>query len=240
MKRNKVEDEAESGSNVETTGKGLQSLEWSLVDVKSSTSGRRGDMAGFYCLEEIDGYDVKVEGNENSGIMVSFKKNPAYKPKKRSRPIEKEAFDPETPLDEAEAQKYIHVDEFVEPELPDTDENDNEHSADGSASESEKAKETVTKKKVKAASEKKEKQKSSKNSAWDEKPAYVDLNMSAWNAFNLSEKVIASLHKLGFKKPTEIQKRVLEVAGDGKNIVGASETASILFINVCIRPHICY
>ncbi|KZT58965.1 P-loop containing nucleoside triphosphate hydrolase protein [Calocera cornea HHB12733] len=47
-----------------------------------------------------------------------------------------------------------------------------------------------------------------------------------WQPFALKNQIKRSLHKLGFAKPTEIQKRALPFALQGRDIIGVAETGS--------------
>ena len=47
-----------------------------------------------------------------------------------------------------------------------------------------------------------------------------------FHEMNLRDEIIASLDKLGYNSPTEVQERVVPLGIDGKNIVVQSHTGS--------------
>ncbi|CAI2161477.1 7537_t:CDS:10 [Funneliformis geosporum] len=53
-----------------------------------------------------------------------------------------------------------------------------------------------------------------------------EINLSAWNQFNLSSTIMNGLKALKFDKPTPIQEKTLLFSMSGRDVVGAAETGS--------------
>ncbi|KAG7887705.1 hypothetical protein KL905_005300 [Ogataea polymorpha] len=53
-----------------------------------------------------------------------------------------------------------------------------------------------------------------------------DVDLPEWSSLNLSASTLQGLQKLGFQKPTEIQRSTIPLAMDGKDVIGKAITGS--------------
>ncbi|CAK9785334.1 DEAD-domain-containing protein, partial [Cutaneotrichosporon oleaginosum] len=60
----------------------------------------------------------------------------------------------------------------------------------------------------------------------DEEPAFNDKKLPAWKGVDLHSSLKQGLLSLGFKTPTDIQKRAVPFALEGRDVVGVAETGS--------------
>ncbi|GMK59849.1 hypothetical protein CspeluHIS016_0900660 [Cutaneotrichosporon spelunceum] len=60
----------------------------------------------------------------------------------------------------------------------------------------------------------------------ESEPAFNDKKLPAWKGIDLATPLKHGLVSLSFKKPTEIQRRALPAALDGRDVVGVAETGS--------------
>ncbi|CAG8461493.1 4303_t:CDS:10 [Diversispora eburnea] len=67
----------------------------------------------------------------------------------------------------------------------------------------------------------------------------IDVDVSAWNKFNLSLEIMKGLKSLKFNKPTPIQEEALPAGLSGRDVVGAAETGSgktLAFVGLILTP----
>jgi ATP-dependent RNA helicase DDX24/MAK5 len=55
-------------------------------------------------------------------------------------------------------------------------------------------------------------------------PIAAEKLLPQWAMYNLSKKLLSSLHRQGFSLPTPIQVKALPVAMSGKDVIGVAET----------------
>jgi hypothetical protein len=57
---------------------------------------------------------------------------------------------------------------------------------------------------------------------------YLDFDTSKWDEFNLNGDITNALKYHKFGSPTPIQEKTLPLANEGRDIIGAAQTVSIL------------
>ncbi|KAI7875570.1 P-loop containing nucleoside triphosphate hydrolase protein [Lichtheimia hyalospora FSU 10163] len=199
---------------------------WDWNEVSTTTTPMAGDLGGFLCLEEIDDVAVDYEGDDQTGRVAKFKRikkedRKAGKPAKPNEPMDieemKDFYDIDTFDDKlfekaAKKSKKIQKAEFqVQDNNDSTPEEEEKEEQDVAQSEDE-------------ASDAVEDQDESKAISPDEIPQDVDV--SAWESFQLAEPIMDALKYHKFTQPTPIQEKTLSLALKGRHIVGAAETGS--------------
>lgn len=198
------------------------SLPWKAVDIPEMFD----DAEGFFGLEEITGVEVVRDGNNVKFVAaVEPSDEKGSETRDENDGDEFEGFDDETPRMEAtEDDKDATID--PEPTLK-------PESKPPKEKKKQPAKETQK--------EKKQKKKTSTAQAGEdpeletnvftakgnvEADAAEDVDMSAWVPLDLSPRLISSLARLKFAKPTDIQAAAIPKILAGHDVIGKASTGS--------------
>lgn len=182
-------------------------LNWKPVEIPDTLD----DFGGFYGLEEIDGVDVKVV---NGQVTFVTKENKNIKEEEKKE-APSESQDQEQDEQDLNEEDQMDVDE-VEPETPKLTKQDKK---------AQKLKSKQEKKAVLKVEREKELNHSGFQSLVD-LPDEVDLPDWSVEKMSLSSYTLQGLSKLGFNKPTPIQKGTIPIAVSGKDVVGKAMTGS--------------
>ncbi|KAJ8653378.1 hypothetical protein O0I10_010924 [Lichtheimia ornata] len=214
---------------------------WDWNEVSTTTTPMAGDLGGFLCLEEIDDVAVDYEGDDQTGRVAKFKriKKEDRKPGKPAKPTE--------PMDIAEMKDYYDLDTFDDKlaekaakknkkkknpkeEQPPSEDNEEEEVEDDDVNDDAMAEEEDHEEEEKEASSEDEASDAEEEDQDESKPdddeVPQDVDVSAWEGFQLAEPIMSALKYHKFTQPTPIQEKTLGLALKGRHIVGAAETGS--------------
>lgn len=186
---------------------GASDLKWKTVEIPDTL----GDFGGFYGLEEIDGVDVKVVDGK-----VQFVAHDEAKVRSGNAEEDDEEAD-----SDAELVEFKNLDDFGEGALSAA----SEESGDEDGSELSENEEDDDPKQDQGQDED-ELQSQVFSTNIDIEDVEVP-DFPEWNEIgSLSVTTLQGLSKLGFSKPTEIQKRAIPLALKGEDIMGKAATGS--------------
>ncbi|KAJ1930353.1 ATP-dependent RNA helicase [Tieghemiomyces parasiticus] len=227
--------------------------DWGWSEVKCPESMLVSDsMSGFLCLEELDGVDCEIQGDEKIGKSIRFKRKGSTK----SATTAKKA-NPKAPLSLEETRKFISVDDFEEDaEYAPNPEADSEAANGETGSEpvpSKRPGESIsstgpqitdiespfeadvestppprraTDTQLVTTAEPHNSDGDQAKEVAEPVDSIPDCDTSAWEALGVSAPLLKALGAQGFSEPTEIQALTLTPALQGRDVVGAAETGS--------------
>ncbi|CAG7940277.1 unnamed protein product [Penicillium olsonii] len=222
---------ADTGSDDERSV-GVEDLNWKEVAMPD----RMEDAEGFFGLEEIEGVDIIKSGGD-----VQFKAKTGKPRKSIIKPpsedddgeewggFSDEDSSEKTPVaDKADAEKTSAAPEVNKAT---EDKKSKKEIAKEKAKEKKKAKKDETKPKDQKPKDSKSTQDRNIKSgisfaALEEAEDDDGVDVSAWDALNLSSEIYTALSKMKFSQPSAIQKAAIPAVLDGHDVVGKASTGS--------------
>ncbi|CAG8686592.1 14635_t:CDS:2, partial [Acaulospora colombiana] len=226
----------------------INDLDWSEVTVPDSMFiADEDDLGGFLCLEEVDGVHIEYEETDTKGNTIKFKKTHgdqrSSKKRKKNPPAK-----PEEPFPADEMLKYHDLDTFDEGKLIDTSTEESESRSDIQSAENSESDEGDASQNevdldagdmdVKERSDRDDGQVDTAVESMNKESE--NINLDAWDKFNLSPDILNGLKFLKFIEPTPIQEKALPAGLSGRDVVGSAETGSgkTLAFGIPILNHI--
>jgi ATP-dependent RNA helicase DDX24/MAK5 len=214
----------------------VDSLLWKPVDIPDNLD----DYEGLYGLEELDGVDVKIVDGK---AQFTVKDESLIKPE--TNPKNEVADQPESDVDmDDESDEFTGFDDDEDIELPEASELTVTKPKSEKAPKSKKQSKPEIKsskhtkeeeEEAEEAEEEEAKTETKSNKTSDSKSASkkfdlklpVNVKLPEWEEVtSLSPYTLNGLKSLGFNSPTEIQKRTISLAIEGKDIIGKATTGS--------------
>ncbi|CAG7931595.1 unnamed protein product [Penicillium olsonii] len=222
---------ADTGSDDERSV-GVEDLNWKEVAMPD----RMEDAEGFFGLEEIEGVDIIKSGGD-----VQFKAKTGKPRKSIIKPpsedddgeewggfSDEDSSEKAPVADKADAEKTSATPEVKKAT---EDKKSKKEIAKEKAKEKKKAKKDETKPKDQKPKDSKSTQDRNIKSgisfaALEEAEDDDGVDVSAWDALNLSSEIYTALSKMKFSQPSAIQKAAIPAVLDGHDVVGKASTGS--------------
>lgn len=194
------------------------SLAWKAVEIPEMFD----DAEGFFGLEEVTGVEVVRNGNNVKFVAAV---EPSDEDGDENEGDEFEGFDDEPASNEAaedDEDATVDSEAELEPEPKPSQEKKEEPARENQ-------KEKKQKKKTNTAQSKEDAELETnvfKANGDAEADAAEDVNMSAWVPLDLSSRMVSSLARLKFTKPTDIQAAAIPKILSGHDVIGKASTGS--------------
>ncbi|BEI79786.1 hypothetical protein CcaverHIS002_0103150 [Cutaneotrichosporon cavernicola] len=180
-------------------------LRWTTVNTSTLPGMDAG--GGMMMLEEIEGVAVEWEDDAKGGRTAKF----VTREKGKSNAESESESESEVKEDEDEAESVTE----------DEHEDEHEGEAEDEAEDQPDELEELTFAGLDAAD-----LNDADEDVVESEPSFNDKKLPAWKGINLPAPLKHGLRSLGFKTPTDIQKRALPSALEGRDVVGVAETGS--------------